>query len=134
MQKTLIFDLCHVKDHGAYINFQIKTWVGEELVFMLLTLRVHAIFHNISVSKQLFKLAVMTLAHFRIVTHSYAALFSRKTILCEISNIFYLVIAPWSSINFYTKLLIFSESSIKIKVRSRRTFFLIMITTAVTCI
>lgn len=132
--KTLIFDLCHVKDHGANMNFQIKTRVGEELVFMLLTLGVHAIFHNMSVSKQLFKPAVMTLARFRIVTHSYAALFSKKTILCEIGNIFYLVILPWSTINFYTKLLMFSESSIKVKVRSRRTFFLIMIRAAVICI
>ena len=33
--------------------------------------------------------AANALARFRIVTHCYAASFSRKTILCETNNIFY---------------------------------------------
>ena len=33
--------------------------------------------------------AAMALERFRIVTHSYAASFSRKIILCETNNIFY---------------------------------------------
>ena len=73
--------------------------------------------------------ATNALTRFRIVTHSYAALFSIKSTLCETKNIFY------SQENQNkTKPISYSEGSSKIKVRSRWTVFEILLMTAVICI
>ena len=41
-QITCTFHSRHVTAHGAEMKLHIKTWVREDLVFMLLALKVHA--------------------------------------------------------------------------------------------
>ena len=73
--------------------------------------------------------AMIVLKRFRIVTHCYAASFSIKTLFCKTNNIFYTL-----ETEYETKPNNDSESKSKIKVRSGRKVFEILLTSAVICI
>ena len=69
--------LRHVKGHGTYMNFHIKTWVREDLLFMLLALEVHGrktyfLQYHICINFICHIVPVITLARFGIVTQSRA--------------------------------------------------------------
>ena len=65
---------------------------------------------------------------FRMFTHIYAASFTMKTCFNESSNVFLS-----QALEAFSKRLAFSESSIKLKVRSNGTLFVILLTSPVVC-
>ena len=69
------------------------------------------------------------LKNFHIVTHCYAASFSLEMLFCKTNNIFYTLEKLYE-----TKPNNDSESTSKIKIRSRWKVFKILLTSAVTCI
>ena len=107
------------ESYACFRDNQTWSWHQKNLFSTLWHLNKNFICHIVG---------AMPLAHFHIVTHSNAASFSRIVILCETT------FSVAENIDFGTKLMPYSESSTKVKLRSRQTVFKILLMSAVICV
>ena len=90
--KIRVYLLCYMKDYRVLITFRQKTWFFDSLLSLLSTHKVaitKTYFQNYNISMKTLKLNIklsIALECFRIVTHTYPALFSIKTHFYETNN------------------------------------------------
>ena len=90
--KIRVYLLCYMKDYRVLITFRQKTWFFDSLLSLLSTHKVaitKTYFQNYNISMKTLKLNIklsIALECFRIVTHTYPALFSIKMHFYETNN------------------------------------------------